>query len=139
MLVVRYMLEGESKFVVYKTKSRGKTYDKCLINIPSKLVKDPQFPFKTGDDLKILIDPDGKTMFLLPPWLSKEVAIEVAKETARQYEKGLKDIDSDPTLTPFQKKVAKLYYETTFKEGFPRFLSDIAKKAFEDAKTHAPK
>lgn len=95
-----HMLEAESRFVIYKTKYRGKTYDKCLINIPSNLVKDPQFPFKSEEKLKIFVDPDVKTMFLIPSWMWKEL-IEVAKESERLYQEVLKSIDSDPlTHTP---------------------------------------
>jgi hypothetical protein len=128
------MLEGETRFIIYKTNYRGRTYDKCLINIPSSLVKNPRFPFKSKDNLKIFVDPDRKTMFLVPSWAEKEI-LDIAKETQRIYEEGLKSIVSDSSLTPLQRDVAKLYYTRTFKEEFPQFLSRIFKNAIKYAKS----
>lgn len=51
------MLQAETRLVVTTTKVRDKTYQRFLIQVPPKIAKDSQFPFKPNQELKIDVDP----------------------------------------------------------------------------------
>lgn len=127
------MLHGESRIVIYKTKYRNKTYDKCLINLPIKLVKNDKFPFKSGEKLKLTIYPNEKVIILFSPDVWKEL-VNLSQELAKAYSKGIEIIDSDKSLSTLQKDVAKLVYDRIFKQELQKFLSTAIKEAIEYAK-----
>jgi len=133
------MLHGESKLMVVRATSRGREYNKCLVNIPINLFKSPNFPFKSGDHIKILVDPDLQTVLLTRQPEFWEELIKLSKEVAKHYRKVLKSINSDCTLSHFQKKYAKLIFETLVEKELPNFLSETAKKAREIAEKHTLK
>lgn len=61
------VLKGTTKLLVSRTKVKGKQgkiakYERFLIHIPSSIAKDSQFPFKTGQDLTITVNPKGKIL-----------------------------------------------------------------------------
>jgi len=56
------MLEGKTRLVATTTRVSGRTYERFLIHIPSKIAKDSQFPFKSGQELVIKVDPKGKIL-----------------------------------------------------------------------------
>ena len=39
-------------------------YRRFLFNVPSKIAKDSQFPFKPGQELTITVDPKGKIVLI---------------------------------------------------------------------------
>jgi len=127
------MLQGESRLVIYKTKYRNKIYDKCLINIPINLVKSDRFPFKNGEKLKLTIYPDEKIILLFSSDVWKEV-VNLSEDLVKIYKMGIETIDSDESLSPLQKEIAKLIYDRKFKEEFPRFLSTTVKETLDYAK-----
>ncbi|MEM3617461.1 MAG: hypothetical protein QXK47_00105 [Candidatus Bathyarchaeia archaeon] len=127
------MLQGESRLVIYKTKYRNKTYDKCLINIPASIFKDERFPFKSEEELKITIYPDEKVIILFSSDIWKEL-VNLSQELAKAYSKGIEIIDSDKSLSTLQKDVAKLVYDRIFKQELQKFLSTTIKEAIEHAK-----
>jgi hypothetical protein len=127
------MLQGESRLVIYKTKYRNKTYDKCLINLPINLVKSDRFPFKSGERLKLTIYPDEKIILLFSSDVWKEM-VNLSQEVTKTYRGGIERIESDKTLTTLQKDIAKLVYDRIFKEELQKFLSTTIKEALEYAK-----
>jgi hypothetical protein len=127
------MLQGESRLVIYKTKYRNKTYDKCLINLPINLVKSDRFPFKSGERLKLTIYPDEKIILLFSSDVWKEI-VNLSEELVKTYRMGIETIDSDKSLSPLQKDIAKLVYDRKFKEEFPKFLSTTIKEAIKYVK-----
>lgn len=59
------VLKGSTKLLVSKIKIKGKRgkikeYERFLIQIPSKIARDSQFPFRAGQELVITVDPKGK-------------------------------------------------------------------------------
>jgi hypothetical protein len=58
------MIEGEGRLVNRPGVSKGKTYDKFYIYIPTEVARDGLFPFKTGDKLKIKIDSRNKRLII---------------------------------------------------------------------------
>jgi len=50
------MLEGKTRLVATTTRVSGRTYDRFLIHVPSKIAKDSQFPFEAGEVLNIDVD-----------------------------------------------------------------------------------
>lgn len=59
------VLHGTTRLLksVSKAKSRKRkpvTYERYLVHIPSKIVSDSMFPFRAGDELSIVVNPNGK-------------------------------------------------------------------------------
>ncbi|MDH5363189.1 MAG: hypothetical protein OEW84_07740 [Aigarchaeota archaeon] len=54
------VLSGTTKLLRSTSKIRGTEYERFLVQIPSKIAKDSQFPFKAGQELTITVDPRGK-------------------------------------------------------------------------------
>jgi len=50
------MLEGKTRLVVTITRVSGRTYERFLIHVPSKIARDSQFPFGPGELLNIDVD-----------------------------------------------------------------------------------
>ena len=58
------MLEGRTRFLKYEMKVKGRDYEKFLINFPTEVARDSQFPFKPGDVVHIKVDPQKKVIVL---------------------------------------------------------------------------
>ena len=58
------VLEGETRFLRYEMRVKGRTYEKFLINFPTEVARDSQFPFKPGDRIKVRVDPDRKIVVM---------------------------------------------------------------------------
>jgi len=58
------MLQAETRLVVTASKVRDKTYQRFLIQVPPKIAKDSQFPFKPNQALKIDVDPTRMAIVL---------------------------------------------------------------------------
>lgn len=55
------MLKGKGKFTNKPTKTKGHTYDKFFIYIPTGIARDSTFPFKDGEEVTIHIE-SGKVI-----------------------------------------------------------------------------
>jgi len=53
------MKVGRAKLINRPTITKGKTYDKFFVYIPTYVVRDKDFPFKVGEELVIKIE-NGK-------------------------------------------------------------------------------
>jgi hypothetical protein len=58
------MIEGEGSFINRITKTGKKTYDRFFIYVPTELARDSNFPFQSGDGVKITIDAKNKCLKL---------------------------------------------------------------------------
>ena len=56
--------KGVGKFVNRPTVTGGKKYDKFFVYVPTSVAKDSQFPFRTGDVVKVRIDLQRKRVIL---------------------------------------------------------------------------
>jgi hypothetical protein len=56
--------KGVGKFVNRPTTTGGKKYDKYFVYVPTAVARDSQFPFKTGDVVKVRIDLQNKRVVL---------------------------------------------------------------------------
>lgn len=45
-------------------KVKGKDYEKFLINFPTEIARDSQFPFQPGEDISIEVIPEKKIVIL---------------------------------------------------------------------------
>ena len=59
--------KGVGKFVNRPTVTGGKKYDKFFVYVPTAVAKDSQFPFGTGDVVKVRIDLQRKRVVLESP------------------------------------------------------------------------
>jgi len=58
------VLEGETRFLRYEMRVKGRTYEKFLINFPTEVARDSQFPFKPGDRIRVRVDPDRRIVIM---------------------------------------------------------------------------
>ena len=50
------MLKGKGKFTNRPTKTKGHTYDKFFIYVPTEVARDGTFPFKEGEEVALRIE-----------------------------------------------------------------------------------
>ena len=56
----KLVLKGEGRLINRPTKTGKRVYDKFFIYVPTELARDSAFPFKSGDVLKLEVDPKRK-------------------------------------------------------------------------------
>ena len=56
----KLVLKGEGRLINRPTKTGKRVYDKFFIYVPTELARDSAFPFKSGDVLKLEVDPNRK-------------------------------------------------------------------------------
>lgn len=58
------MIEGIGKFVNRGSRSKKKTYDSFFLYFPSEVARDSNFPFESGEKIKVIIEPDKRAVRL---------------------------------------------------------------------------
>ena len=54
------VLQAKGRFINRPTQTGGKKYDKFFIYVPTELANDSQFPFKSKDEVLIVVRSKGK-------------------------------------------------------------------------------
>ena len=58
----KLVLKGEGRLINRQTKTGEQVYDKFFIYVPTEVARDSAFPFKSGDLLRIDVDPKRKEL-----------------------------------------------------------------------------
>jgi hypothetical protein len=58
------MKEGIGKFVNRGSASPKKTYDSFFLYFPSEVARDSNFPFESGEKVKVIIEPNTRRVIL---------------------------------------------------------------------------
>lgn len=58
----KLVLKGEGRLINRPTKTGKQVYDKFFIYVPTEVARDSVFPFKSGDLLRIDVDPKRKEL-----------------------------------------------------------------------------
>lgn len=56
----KLVLKGEGRLINRPTKTGEQIYDKFFIYVPTEVARDSTFPFKSGDVLRLEVDPKRK-------------------------------------------------------------------------------
>lgn len=50
------MKTGKGRFINKPTRTKGRTYDKFFIYVPTEMARDGTFPFKDGEEVALYIE-----------------------------------------------------------------------------------
>jgi len=56
------MKEGIGKFVNRGSASAKKTYDSFFLYFPAEVARDSNFPFESGEKVKVIIEPETRSV-----------------------------------------------------------------------------
>lgn len=58
----KLVLKGEGRLINRPTKTGKQVYDKFFIYVPTEVARDSAFPFKSGDVVRLEVDPKLKEL-----------------------------------------------------------------------------